>query len=464
MDPPAAVPGQGNNNTNISWDNHYNRRGQNREQFDYVNSSSFSGEQQQHQEQQQEQEQEQYSQQRPRRTHGADSRKNSNNNNKKYDSSSSSALPLSSPSRRKDNNNDMFCTGGSSPSRTGTGGSINVSYSDVGTSKELEERTDTFRYFDLPTYNAVVHDDSVLYTTSTGTSRSVTGVGTGRSTRSDIGVDTSTWSDALYRKQQDRGQQRRRVAPQDFSRSSQIQILEEEEFTPVGVGANTAGYSLRSSSNSKSKSQLPLSTINQRTGFAEQQQRNDHYYNYAKDNLIMFGGRGADDSPTVSTGLSQEELLHRKRREDTWQKRKQKQTKRKNKNRILNLPSVLLHSSSSSSNNNNGQHNSPRKRMVIKGKGEYNGDEASTNSNNSRGKGVRGPMVSFHLMECENQSLLIYIYIYITIHLTHCLSRLYPCNVICCICKYTRIMMNLNGMEYIGKLRNRFDVKGITHR
>jgi hypothetical protein len=79
------------------------------------------------------------------------------------------------------------------------------------------------------------------------------------------------------------------------------------------------------------------------------------YYDYVKENLIMFGdgygragggGGNGGDAPSVSTGLSQEELLHRKRREETWQKRKEKrQLPRKvgkTTNKIVNLPTSLF--------------------------------------------------------------------------------------------------------------------------
>ena len=82
------------------------------------------------------------------------------------------------------------------------------------------------------------------------------------------------------------------------------------------------------------------------------QQRHRHDYNYVKENLIMFGDGLAppngDDAPTASTGLSQEELLQRKRREDTWRKRKEKRSQQKKQNRLINLPSSLFSTHSTS--------------------------------------------------------------------------------------------------------------------
>jgi hypothetical protein len=64
------------------------------------------------------------------------------------------------------------------------------------------------------------------------------------------------------------------------------------------------------------------------------------YSDYVKENLIMYG-EGLQDAPSASTGLSQEELLQRKRREETWQKRREKRHQLK-KNRVVNLPSTFF--------------------------------------------------------------------------------------------------------------------------
>jgi hypothetical protein len=93
------------------------------------------------------------------------------------------------------------------------------------------------------------------------------------------------------------------------------------------------------------------------------QDKERQYYEYVKDNLIMFGdGLGTNtgsngvilpDEPSVSTGLSQEELLQRKRREDTWRKRKEKRQQKKH--RVVNLPSSLFSTNTSRQQQSQGQ-------------------------------------------------------------------------------------------------------------
>eukprot|EP00529_Nitzschia_sp_RCC80_P006244 CAMPEP_0113514816 /NCGR_PEP_ID=MMETSP0014_2-20120614/40612_1 /TAXON_ID=2857 /ORGANISM="Nitzschia sp." /LENGTH=1567 /DNA_ID=CAMNT_0000411341 /DNA_START=287 /DNA_END=4990 /DNA_ORIENTATION=+ /assembly_acc=CAM_ASM_000159 len=75
--------------------------------------------------------------------------------------------------------------------------------------------------------------------------------------------------------------------------------------------------------------------------------RQQEYYDFVRENLIMFGD-GIDNDNTVSTGtgLSQEELLQRKRREDSWRRRKE----RRNHERKVQLPSSLLFGNSTGSN------------------------------------------------------------------------------------------------------------------
>jgi hypothetical protein len=68
--------------------------------------------------------------------------------------------------------------------------------------------------------------------------------------------------------------------------------------------------------------------------------RESRYNDYVKENLIMYGD-GLQDAPSASTGFSQEELLQRKRREETWQKRREKRV-HQTKNRVINLPSSLF--------------------------------------------------------------------------------------------------------------------------
>jgi len=401
---------------NNTWDNHYKRRGRNWGQFDYVNSSSSTAEEELFSDQQiklkhhrfshdgtaftsastststptttsqyQEQHEQQQNPQRPRQNRSRDScSQYTSNSNKKYNSSSSASLSPSAGPWTSSSNEDPL--------------------------REIEEGTDVFRSVHLPRNNAVGYDDSILYSSNDQQNDQQ---------RANVTIEV-------------------RRLPQDILRSSQNQ---EDELSPVGAPKS----SLQSSSTSHR--QLS-STISQRTGFTEQQQQNDDYYNflpgkerryydYAKDNMIMFG---QGDAPTVSTGLSQEELLQRKRREDTWQKRKEKrrgheQKNKTNKHRILNLPSILLHSpngqhqqnhhqqhqvqqqrhqklslnyyknmaavvslESSCGENRNIEQNaiktsSNRPKRMMKERKEENGNEGNINSNNSRGKGIRGSMV-----------------------------------------------------------------------
>ena len=57
-------------------------------------------------------------------------------------------------------------------------------------------------------------------------------------------------------------------------------------------------------------------------------------YDYLKNSLIMFG----DEESSMGTGLSEQELLQKKRRDQTTARRKAK----KQRNRIVNLPSSLF--------------------------------------------------------------------------------------------------------------------------
>ena len=62
---------------------------------------------------------------------------------------------------------------------------------------------------------------------------------------------------------------------------------------------------------------------------------------YLKDSLIMFGDAYADQA-SVYTGISKEELIQKKRRDQTVLKKKEKKYGKKSKNRIVNLPTSLL--------------------------------------------------------------------------------------------------------------------------
>ena len=373
------------NTSNTSWDSHYQRRGRNREQFDYVNSSSEKGlspnqpqrlnHQHQHQHQhQEEQEQEQQYPRRPshRRTRSADSRPQYSSSRNTTTTSYREGLSSSQINSHRAHSDEEL--GG-----TGAG-----------------RGSDSFGFFQLPRYEAVIHDDSI-YASS------------------------------------DRQQHRGNVI------TEQLQLqLQLEGSPPVGATGS------RSPTRSLTQMIRPPYNISQRMEFAEQQQQQQQqqqqhqphdrhslydqerqYYDYAKDNLITFG---RCDVPTVSTGLSQEELLQRKRREETREKRKEKRrNKTSNKQRIFNFSSSLLKTSDQQSHHHHQQQEQQQQQQQQKQKQQQqyspqrkqslnyknmatiisldsnscveivnNGDVDSPNlnSNSSRSKGIRGSMVS----------------------------------------------------------------------
>jgi hypothetical protein len=71
----------------------------------------------------------------------------------------------------------------------------------------------------------------------------------------------------------------------------------------------------------------------------------EHDYDHLKNSLIMFGDAYADQA-SVYTGLSQQELLQKKRRDETVHRRKEKKfgtpAGKKKKDRIVNMPTRLL--------------------------------------------------------------------------------------------------------------------------
>jgi IQ calmodulin-binding motif len=86
----------------------------------------------------------------------------------------------------------------------------------------------------------------------------------------------------------------------------------------------------------------PLSSSSNRPTTNRQQE----YYDFVRDNFIMFGDGIDGATASTGTGLSQEELLQRKRREDSWRRRKER---RQHQQRKVQLPSSLLFGTSSSS-------------------------------------------------------------------------------------------------------------------
>ena len=343
--PPDTYAAEMENST--SWDSHYQRRGRNREQFDYVNSSSEERFSPNNQEQQY-----------PRQQHSPDSRQQYKSN-KNYDSSSS-------------RNTASYREGFPASPQINS----HRAHSDVG----LYGGTDSFQFFQLPRYEAVIHDDSILYSS-------------GRQHRCNV-------------------------------------IIPEQLSTDVPVGVT--GSPTRSPTRSSTAQNQTQCNISQRIEFAEQQpsakmnniasaglgHHNRHslydqerqYYDYAKDNLITFG---RCDAPTASTGFSQEELLQRKRREETREKRKEKRRNKTNKHRIVNFPSSLLKTSSQQQQQQQQQqqysHQQQQSSSNYKNMATFmslesnscgeianNGNGVSPNqiSNSSRDKGIRGSMVS----------------------------------------------------------------------
>jgi len=128
-----------------------------------------------------------------------------------------------------------------------------------------------------------------------------------------------------------------------------------------------------------------------------QHEQERQYYNFAKENLITFGGW---DAPSAGTGLSQEELLQRKRNEETREKRKEKRRNRTGKNRILNFPSSLLKTSPQHTLNSNQNKTSPpyyQKMPMLSSNDsasyeqdivERDRDNQSSKDNTNRNKGI----------------------------------------------------------------------------
>jgi hypothetical protein len=143
-------------------------------------------------------------------------------------------------------------------------------------------------------------------------------------------------------------------------------------------------------------------------------ERDRQYYDFAKENLITFGSM---DEPTESTGHSREELLQRRRTEETREKRKEKKRNNKSRNRIINFPTGLLKSSSSQQQNYVSPQNQPQNqpsssnyRNLAKltslegdGRGENvfddSGDRPNPDNNGGGLRGIRGSMVRAFVCE-----------------------------------------------------------------
>ena len=235
----------------------------------------------------------QQQQQQPRRSRSADSRPQYNrgsttsSNTGFFDSSSS-------PRHTSYREANGFSA---SPSR---GGESNRALSDVGVDNG---GMDSFRFYQIPKYEAVVQDDSMLYSSSER--RRYRG---------------SSQEDFLVLGNKSPARAPPSPGQAAYNRDGRIDFVDRRHPTAT---RNTTGNGHRH----HQQQQEPQQSL-----FEQERQ----YYNFAKENLITFG---SCDEPTSSTGLSQEELLQRRQREEASNKRKEK---RKTKNRIINLPLIPL--------------------------------------------------------------------------------------------------------------------------
>lgn len=226
-------------------------------------------------------------------------------------------------------------------------------HSDIG----VDGGVDSFRFSQLPRYDAVVHDDSILY--SSGQRRQYKRNGSIIPEQKQSSTDFAVW--------ENRSPTRSSAAP---GRSSYNNPMSDHHYQQ------------------------------QRQSLYKQQEQ--QYYDFAKENLITFG-----DAPSASTGLSQEELLQRRRNEETREKRREKQKRNPIRNRIMNFPSSLLKSGNQQQNHFSQQNplqNQTYQKMDtsltldgnIRGENIYDGDDnrPNPNGNNGRGKGIRESIVS----------------------------------------------------------------------
>ncbi|VEU36993.1 unnamed protein product [Pseudo-nitzschia multistriata] len=211
--------------------------------------------------------------------------------------------------------------------------------SDVGATTN----SNSIGFYQLPGYGGVVHDDTVLYSSG------------GR------------------RRLEEQQQQR-------YSTSQRVLFAE--------------GQHNRARKNARENA-MSYQNDNGRHQYSSSYEDARQYYDFAKDNLVTFG---RCDEPTESTGFSQEELLQRKRREDTWQQRRGKRSSKANKQqRIISFPSSLLKRSGK------GQAQSAQsQRQYQSGYGNEDtanngrGDGLYSNSNSGRNKGARSAVVRRH--------------------------------------------------------------------
>jgi len=196
----------------------------------------------------------------------------------------------------------------------------NRALSDVG----VEGGSNSFNFYQLPRYEAVIHDDSILYSSSkqrTIISNAITAEAEKKQSSKDF-LALSNKSPT--------GTMRQTLRSND----QRMDYIDHRQLSAIRKPMNSVMNDYHQPDNHHHQS------LNER----ERQ-----YYNYAKENLITFG---SCDAPTASTGLSQEELLQRKRREEVRNKRKEK---RRSKNRIVNFPSNLLRGGNQFSTHNQHQ-------------------------------------------------------------------------------------------------------------
>lgn len=363
------------NQSRASWDHHYQRRGRTQERFDFPTSDDFdsihdsdrnvpvtrnsgwnvsSQSQEEHQQPQQQQQQtpinhpihQRRSRPRPR---SADSRPQYNHHHTapSVGGTSSSSFASSISRDRATCFNNMFYPGELTTSAGLTGSVQN-----------------TYRYYpsELPRYDPLVHDDTA-YTARRGQH-------TGPRTGTDIsdlnpgtaGVGLSSTSSRNQQQQQQRNQPT--FEPASGRQQQQRQMKTAVFMLPGNPYESTIVADSRvidqhhpSDYTSTRVQHHPTKNNTSSTDHHHHhrrlyEDRDRRHYDYAKENLLMFGdgyGRpgGPGDTPSVSTGLSQEELLQRKRRDETWRKRKEKRQQHHPRkpgrtNKVVNIPTSLF--------------------------------------------------------------------------------------------------------------------------
>ena len=108
--------------------------------------------------------------------------------------------------------------------------------------------------------------------------------------------------------------------------------------------SDTAGGFMIPGDPYQSTTRLPSNPLLSRSSYLAHSSQPPHDYDHLKNSLIMFGDAYADQA-SVYTGVSQQELLQKNRRDETVQRRKEKKfgtPGKKKKDRIVNMPTRLL--------------------------------------------------------------------------------------------------------------------------